>query len=215
MTIEDLTQLQKIALEGEVAKALSSARHTPEVLYRIYTIMRTVSDDIAPYMISVIRDLVEVREKDLNKVLLEVSLNEPPLWLWIERTVADIKLSLTLASADGMICEAELDKKLLQKKIVKSACVFFVRTIALTSTRAARELCQYIIDEEAIVLDFLADACFSLLGEISELPPVDKVTDTIFHSAFDIRNTLSYKFETDVLEKRKERDQEIDRKSVV
>ena len=36
MTLENLTQLQKIAIEGEVAAALSTAKHNPEILYRIY-----------------------------------------------------------------------------------------------------------------------------------------------------------------------------------
>lgn len=201
MTLENLTQLQKIAIEGEVAAALSTAKHNPEILYRIYTMLKNAPKDISEYVIDTVHNITELKEADLNRVILEVSAETVPVWLWIERTVADIKLSLTLAEADGMICKADLDKKEAQRKIVKSAFVVFCRSTAIESPSTAKELCYYILNEEPLELDFLSDTCFALIEEINELPDKGKIPDDIIHRNFDIRNTLSYRVETQVLEK--------------
>ena len=208
MNLDNLTQLQKVAVEGEVAKAYSTATHDSEVLYRLYTILKNAPKDITPYVIGITKDLTGIKEELLDKVVLETLAEEPPLWLWIDKTVADIKLSIKLATANGMVCEAEIDKKELQRKMVRSAFIGFVRRVALVCTKAARDLCQYIIDEEPIELDFLADVCFALIGEISELPPVEQMQDSVFHTEFDIRNMLSYRIETEIIEKRKKREEE-------
>ena len=208
MTLDNLTQLQKIAIEGEVAKTFSTVRHHPEVLYRLYTILKNAPQDTIPYVLECTRNLIDIKEDDINKIILEAKVEEPPIWLWVQRTVADMKLSIKFACAEGMMCEAELDKKLIQQKIVKSAYVNFCRKAALTCTKAARELCRYIIDEEPIELGFLEDVSFSMIGEISELPETEKFPDSLFHMDFDIRNMLSYRLETEVLDKREKRDKE-------
>ena len=200
MTLDNLTQLQKIAIEGEVAGALSTAKHNPEILYRLYVVLQNAPKEMSDYIISIVKDLTDIKEAELNRVILELSSDEFPLWIWINKTVADIKLSLTLASAEGMICEASIDKKLVQKKIVKSAFVCFCRSIALASPKAAISLCKYILDEEPIVLEFLSDTCFSLIAEISELEDKESIPDELLHKAFDIRNMLSYRIETEVIE---------------
>lgn len=200
MTLDNLTQLQKIAIEGEVASALTTAKHNPEILYRIYTMLKKAPKDIGEYIIEISKELLSIEEKLFNKVMLEVSSDSIPVWLWIDRTVADIKLSLTLAEADGMICEAEIDKKLSQKKVIKSAFVTFCRSAAILYPAAARELCYHILNEESLALDFLSDACFALIEEINELPEKDKIPEELMSMSFDIRNTLSYRIETRALE---------------
>lgn len=202
MTMENLTQLQKAAIEGEVCKAYSSARHNPEILYRLYTMLVSAPEDVKEYIIAVSKEVIEVKEDLLNKVILEATANEVPLWLWIDKVVADIKLSIKLACADGMVGDAELNKKAVQKSIVKSAFVCFCRSIAMKCTKAAKALCQHIIDEEPLDLDFLADVCFSLIAEINELEPTNDIPKELIHTEFDIRNMLSFKIETEVLEKR-------------
>lgn len=200
MTLENLTQLQKIAIEGEVAGALSTAKHNAEILYRIYVMLKNAPKEITEYIIEAVRNVTSLDETLIDKVILEVSANTVPVWLWIDRIVADIKLSITLAEADGMICKADLDKKLVQKKVVKSAFVSLCRNAAIISPESAIQLCKHIIDEESLTLDFLEDACFALIEEIRELPSKDTVPDEIIHKNFDIRNTLSYKIETQVLD---------------
>lgn len=208
MNLDSLTQLQKAAIEGEVARTYVSARHNSEILYRLYTILKNAPKDMLPYILEVTRELVGIKEELITKVVLESTVEEPPLWLWIDKTVDDIKLSLKLASAEGMMCDIEADKKLMQQKIVRSAFIAFGRKIALACTRAAKELCRHIIDEEPLELGFLEDVCFSLIAEIDELPVTEAMTDNVFHTEFDIRNMLSYRIEKEIMEKRNGREDE-------
>lgn len=204
MTLDNLTQLQKTAIEGEVAKALSTARHNPEILYRIYIISRNAPEAVKPYVSEIVKELVGINPLLLKRVALEALAEEVPIWLWVEKAVADIKLSIKLAVMDGMICDVEADKKLMQKKIVKSSFVFFVRRVATVCTKAAKDLCRYIIEKEGLELDFLEDVCFTLMAEIDELEPTEVMSMDAFHSEFDIRDLLSYKLETDIIEKHSE-----------
>ena len=207
MNLENLTQLQKAAIEGEVAKVYASTRHNAEVLYRLYTMLKNAPKETTSYILEVTRDLVDIKEELIDRVVLEAKVEEPPLWLWIDKTIADIKLSLKLAVAEGMICDVDVNKKLMQQKIVRSAFVSFGRKIALACTKAAKELCRHIIEKEPLELDFLSDICFSLMAEIDELPPTETMTDAVFHSEFDIRNMLNFRIEKEIMEKRNSRDE--------
>ena len=200
MTLENLTQFQKTALEGELAKAVSTAKHDAEILYRYYVILKNSPKEIIGLIKEVFRDLVEIDQALLDRVTLEAILDEAPVWLWIDRVVADIKLSITLACAD-QIGHVSMNKKNIQKKMLKSTFVFFCRKCSMLSVRAVKELCRYIINEESIELGFLEDSCFALLDQLSQLPDEDKVNIDLVHCALDLRDQLSYKVETEVLDK--------------
>lgn len=207
VSLDKITQLQKIALEGEIAKALSTARHDEEILYRYYTILKRAPKEISYLLVQIIRDMVDIKQELLDRVTLEASLDITPLWIWVNRTVADLKLSLKLACAD-QIGSASMDRKGLQKKLIKSAFVYYVRSIAMVSSTAARTLCNYLLEEEPIELDFLKDACFALIPEIDELDVDETVVEDIIHTTFDIGKILSYKVETEVIEKRTKREED-------
>lgn len=204
VSLDSITQLQKIAIEGEIAKVLSTARHDEEILYRYWSVLKKAPKELSYLLVQIVRDMVDIKPELLNKVTLEVSLDIVPLWIWLNRTTADLKLSMKLACADS-ICEASIDRKNLQKKLIKSAFVFFVRDIAMLSPTAATALCNHIINEEPIELGYLEDICFALLPEIAELDQDEKVKEEVIHTVFDINKLLSYKIETDVLEKRDKR----------
>ena len=200
MNLENLTQSQRIAIEGEVAKALITSKHNAEILYRLYTILKSAPKDVAYYIIEVSKEILKIDETKFNKMILEVSHDDYPYWIWIERVVEDLKLSMTLAVADGMNF-SEVDKKLAQQMILKSAFLYYCRSITLMSPEATKRLCQYIIDEENLKLGFLSEACFALIKDVAELPnDNDKLPKEVFHSAIDIKDMLSYAVETKVLD---------------
>ena len=200
MTLDNLTQFQKIALEGEIAKAISTAKHDPEILYRYYVILKKSPKEIIGFIKEIVRDLVDIDQELLDKVALEAMVDEAPVWLWIDRVIADIKLSITLACAD-QIGHLSMDKKVMQKKILKSCFIFFCRKCSMLSVSAVRRLCTHIIEEEPIDLGFLEDSCFALLEQLSQLPEDKEINPDSIHCALDIRDMMSYKVETDVLEK--------------
>lgn len=200
MTLENLTQFQKVALEGEIAKAISTAKHDPEILYRYYVILKKSPKEIIGLIKEIVRDLVDVDQKLLDRVALEALLDETPVWLWIDRVIADIKLSITLACAD-QIGHISMNKKNAQKKIVKSCFIFFCRKCSMISVSAVKRLCNYVMNEESIDLGFLEDSCFALLEQLNQLPEDKEINPDLIHCALDIRDMLSYKVETDVLDK--------------
>lgn len=214
VSLDNITALQKIALEGEIAKALSTARHDAEILYRYYTILKRAPKEISYLLVQIVRDMTDIKQETLDRVMLEASLDVVPLWIWTQKTAADLKLSLKLACADS-IGDASMDRKSLQKKLIKSAFVYYCRSVAMMCPTAALTLCQYIINEESIDLNFLEDACFALIPEIKELKEdesvEDIVTEDIIHTMFDISKVLSYKVETEVLERRNKPVSEEDR----
>ena len=96
MNLDNLTQLQKIAIEGEVAQALYTAIHDEDVLYRLYVILKKTPKELGYYVLEVMRNLTSIKEEKLYKVIAEVSSDEFPLWIWINKVIADIKFSLGL-----------------------------------------------------------------------------------------------------------------------
>lgn len=209
--MEDLTQLQKIAIEGEIAKALSSARHNPEILYRLYVILKNTPKDLAEHALKVVRELTDIEQSDLDRVVLELGTKERPLWIWVEKVIADIKLSLLLAMADSTTSIADMDRKKVHKKIIKSAFAYFCRSTMMICTRAVKELCQTILDSNDLELDFLQDICFTTISTVSELEETTEITETLFCSMFSIQDILSYRFEKEMLERK---DKEDERKEV-
>ena len=201
ITSNNITALQKIALEGEIAKALSTARHDAEILYRYYILIKNTPKELSYLLVQIFRDMTDIKQELLDRVMLETSLDITPVWIWLDKVVADLKLSIKLACSDSM-GEASMDRKELQKKLVKSAFVYFCRKVAMVSPTAAQQLCRHVIDEEPIDLAFLEDACFALIPEIQELEQDEKVSDTVLTLMFDIGEVLSYRVETEVLEKR-------------
>ena len=200
MTLENLTQSQKIAIEGEVAKMLITAKHNAEILYRLYTIMKSVPKDVSLYILEAAKEILSIDDLKLNRLLLEVSNDDFPYWVWLERTAADLKLSVTMAAAEGMMCMGEIDKKLAQQMIIKSAFTYYCRTIASINPAAALKLCHYILDEESLSLGFLSEVCFELIADLSELLcSKDKLDKKVFHSSFDIQDMLSFSLETRIL----------------
>ena len=78
----------------------------------------------------------------------------------------------------------------------------------MVSPTAAITLCNHILNEEPVELGFLEDACFALLTEVGELDVDEKVNEAVLGTTFDTSKILSYKVETNVIEKRNQRDME-------
>ena len=201
MSLNNLTYLQKTALEGEVARIVTTSRHDGEILLRLYTVLKNAPSELCFDIIKIVKDLTFVKEELLNKVILEVSSDKVPLWIWTNKIIGDIKIALRMAYAEGTISEASVHKKEAQEKIVKSAFMLYCRQVAMLSPSTACQLCLDIMKEDSGKLDFLYDCCFTLIEDIKELRIKEKkgVLDQIILSSIDMQNILSYKLETEVI----------------
>ena len=193
---DNLTHLQYIAIEGEVGLALGSAPHKDEMMYRMYLMLKNVPKKYKPYLISAIKENVDLEEEEIERIVLESENEEPPVWLWINRTISDIKIALVLGDYSMIPRELRLPvkKKELREKTVASAFISFIRKVALVHSNAAKSLVEAIMNDDD--LEFLQLACFALLGEIIELQQAKKpkpvTEDFLTEATFDPREPLSF-----------------------
>ena len=193
---DNLTHLQYIAIEGEVGLALGSSPHKDEMMYRMYLMLKNVPKKYKPYLVNAIKENVDLDEEEIERIVLESENEEPPVWLWIHRTISDIKIALVLGDYSMIPRELRLPvkKKELREKTVASAFISFIRKVALVHSNAAKSLVEAVMNEEE--LEFLHLACFALLGEIVELQQTKKpkpvTEDFLTEATFDPREPLSF-----------------------
>ena len=201
MKKNDLTYLQKVALDGEIAFAIATSNHDDEVLFRMYSILTSVDDDIYPYVLDCFEELSNIPVEKIQRVRAEIALGKVPMWIWENKTVSDLKECIKLADPATSMSSTSADNKMLKLKLVESAFIFFIRKVAMLSAQASKSICLKILEEPK--LECLFQACSCMLQEIEELPMNKKVSKETFKKLmeehFDMRDTLSYKLETKAL----------------
>lgn len=192
-TTEQLTYIQKVALEGEISLALCTSRHNAEMLYRIYTIFKEAPEAFREYILDVLQESTSVPTEVLSKILIEVNLETVPVWIWIDRCIADLLESInileqqSLTISDNDLC---IDKRETKRKVIKSAFTLFCRKVYTVSPEAARILLQSILAENR--LDFLHIVCFSILNMKQLKEKRTDIPAQILSVIFDIREILSF-----------------------
>lgn len=199
----NLTYMQQIALEGEVAYAVSTAFHNADLKLRIYLILKELKKDFRNYVIKAIKEITTFPEGELERVLWEINQNELPLWLWIEKCIADIKMSMYRGELTySPECNLAINKRQAKLNLVRSAFSKFIREVSMCSSKAARELVTKVMEDNE--LDFLHPSCVFYLEEIKVLeefrPPKTRIPRTIMEKVFNIKSILSFVIETEALE---------------
>lgn len=206
MELEDnLTHLQKVALKGEIAFALSSSSHDAEMKMRIYLILKDVEEEYKPFILDAVKEAVNFPEEEVDKIYLETLSNKVPVWLWVNNAIADMKASITLGETSYFGPSLSINKKKERKKLVESAFVFFARKATIISPLACSQLLNSILEDYD--LEFLHASCLYLKEGCAEIEAFKEDTDVppdIFKCEFDIREMLSLRMETDALNSLKE-----------
>ena len=196
---EKLTHLQKSALEGEIAYLLSTSPHNAEIKFRLYFILSEIDKEDKPFALQIIKDQVNFNENIINKINLESENSTVPLWLWIEKTIADLKEALSYSESYNS-ARISINKLLCRKKIITSSFIMFIRRSLLISPTATHKLCEEIL--ETPELNFLNTSCFYILQnceEMKELKKEVKINKEILDCCFDIRERMSYQIEKKAL----------------
>ena len=199
---DNLTYLQKVAIKGEVAFALSTAIHDAEIKYRIYLILKEVDKNFVLPLIEAFKEDVTFDEEIVDQLYFESQREEIPVWLWIDKNIADIKESIKLSDASIAVSKTSINKTEERKKLVESAFVFFARKSSMASPTATKELCLTILNDQK--LSFLHASCFYILegcDELLEAFPNEVTDERILDCSFDIREMLSTVLETEALRK--------------
>ena len=203
MTLENLTKLQKVALKGEIAGLLSTCYHNADVKLKIYSILKEIAEEDRTVVFEAISEAVNLSEEELKRISLEASSNTIPVWLWVEKTIADIKEDLVIESPNLFKASAISNKTDERKKIVESAFIRFVRESILVSYTAANKLINAVLEDDE--LSFLHTSCFYLKDCCRELIEQGYVEDPetaqhLLEIRFDVRDILCYVTETETLE---------------
>lgn len=200
MIEEQLTYLQKAALKGEIGFALSTSSHDTEIKFRTYLILKEVEDKFKPFIIECIKEAVTFDETIIDRIYLEILNGTVPVWLWVEETIADIKIHLTSAQISSSVLtglKLSINKLQERKNLIESAFVLFAREAMMISPLAVEQLLGEILEDND--LDFLQSACFYLkesCKEIQKFKDSDEVPDKLMSCLFDIKKILSFGIET-------------------
>lgn len=197
---DNLTNLQKVALKGEVAYAVSTAAHDSDVKYRVYTILRDIEEEHKSFLIEAFKEAVTFDENIIDKLYLETLTNKVPVWLWVEKAIADMKEALRLTEITSL-GKSSVDKVEERKKIIESAFINFARKALLISPDASEQLFNEILNDYD--LSFLHTSCFYLKSSCEEMRDSGKVEDHISEDLmdchFDIRDMLNFRVESEAL----------------
>lgn len=209
---ENLTYLQKVALRGEIAFALSTSAHTTEMKYRVYLILKEVDEIYRPLILDCVKEAVTFDESIIDCIYLEVLNDTVPVWLWVEEAIADIKMHLTIAEPTFSMLtgsKLSLNKKTERKNIIESAFIMFVREAMMISPEAAEQLLDQVSNDYD--LEFLQKACLYLREGWSEIMNLKKerdlndAPDELMSCLFNIKRMLSFAIETKSLNNIKKR----------
>lgn len=202
MSMENnLTYLQKTALKGEIAYAVSTCSHNADIKYRLYLILKDMNDELKPFVVEAFKEAVTFDEEIIDRIYLETLSDKVPDWLWVEKVIADIEVSVKLGDTGYAGAKLDINKINERKKIVESAFISFGRTAILLSPLSANILFNSILENNN--LDFLSTACFylkSICEEVLSENPNAKVNREIMELEFDIRGMLRTSAELETLE---------------
>lgn len=198
---ENLTYLQRMSLMGELAYIFSTSIHNAEMKFRIFTLFKEVEKEFKEFALQATKELTNLNEEEINRLYLEASQNEVPVWLWIEKNIEDMKGSLLLGEAGSSYLKGDYNKKLCREKLIESAFVVFARSTLIEFPQAVKELCDKIL--ETPELSFLATSCFYISNscdEVYKFVEVPKeISLTLLEHSFDIKDILSFRLETQAL----------------
>ena len=202
MKYENLTELQKIALRGQVSVMLSFSKTNWDLKYKIYKVLKSVGSPHRELFLEAIKESVTLSEEEVIKLYFITSMNEIPVYLWINKTIADIKYYLKVPEDFVKNLNVALNKKQERINIIKSTFINFGRKVVLTSPEALTELINKIQEDEE--LEFLASSCIYLKGCCLEVQNLSQkrskdITDNIFEIEFDPYDIMSVELETERL----------------
>ena len=161
---ENLTYLQRMSLMGELAYIFSTSIHNAEMKFRIFTLFKEVEKEFKEFALQATKELTNLNEEEINRLYLEASQNEVPVWLWIEKNIEDMKGSLLLGEAGSSYLKGDYNKKLCREKLIESAFVVFARSTLIEFPQAVKELCDKILETPGLTTGEVQEKLVEFLG---------------------------------------------------
>ena len=205
MIYENLTELQKTAIKGQVSAMLSLVKNDADLKIKIYRILKEVDSNYKPLFLEAVKEAVTLSEEEVMKLFFMGSLGEIPLSLWVEKTVNDIKYYLKTPDYSFRSSNISLDKEQERINIIKSTFINFGRKVIMISPKAMLELMKSILDDNE--LEFLHSSCVYLQGGCSDVmnfkccPQDEEISESILKCEIDPYDIMTIDIETECLNK--------------
>ena len=191
---EELSNIQRVALEGEVSYVISTSIHDADMKYRMYCIFRETEGSYREYLLRCFKEATTFNEEEINKIYFEAMSDKVPVWIWSEKAIADIKESIRLVEL-SVGSKLSVDKKEAKKKIAESAFINFIKRAFLISVDATEQLLNDILEDSD--LNFLHTSAFFLRSSCEEVRDAgnvqDKIPEEIMHYHYDIKDIMNFR----------------------
>jgi len=151
---ENLTEIQKIALQGEVARTLLSSTNQAELKLNIFFLLDEAKPEYRDILLRTLRESTDLDKETLESIYFYVTKNITPINLWIATIVAEMKRMLS-NSGDVLFKTEPLpfDKNTEKKNLLKSMFMYFVKKLVLISPDAVEMLLDNLLQDTTF--DFL------------------------------------------------------------
>lgn len=201
--MDKLTFRQKTAVEGEISFILSTSNSDSEILYRGYLCISNAPENLKPYIFETFKELTCFPENTYITLKAELGVDEPPMWIWEDKIIEDIKEALYISDFYNPE-KTNINRSELRRKIIKSAFLLLCTKVGGNYMEELEPLCNKVLNERK--LEFLHESCFYLLTSLSEekennnLPELSKeekieALNKVFSLTFDIHDFLSFQVE--------------------
>ena len=151
---ENLTEIQKIALQGEVARTLLSSTNQAELKLNIFFLLDEAKPEYRDVLLRTLRESTDLDKETLESIYFYVTKNITPINLWIATIVAEMKRMLS--NSGDMLFKTEslpFDKNTEKKNLLKSMFMYFVKKLVLISPDAVEMLLDNLLQDTTF--DFL------------------------------------------------------------
>lgn len=199
MKYENLTQLQKTALKGQVARVLLASVHDADLKVNIYRMLSECDKQYRSLFLEAIKEAVTFDEEVINCIYFEILNNKVPVYLWTDSVIEDIKWMVNPYTSLTVTSKVSIDKKEQKQNMLKSMFIRFIRNALFISPDAVELLLNAIQDDNQ--LEFLHSSCIYLRGclqdmKSSEFYSPDNITNEIFKLNLNMTEPLSISEET-------------------
>ena len=196
MIYENLTDLQKIALRGQVARVLLASTHDAELKVNIYRMLFECDRNL---FFEAIKEAVTLDEEILNRIYFEVINKSVPIDLWIDSVIEDIKWMINPYTYPIVNTKTSIDKTKEKQNMLKSMFIRFIRELVLVSPDAVEMLLNKIQENDKF--EFLHSSCIYLKDccnqiKSSKYYSPDNITSDIFRYNLNMVEPLSLGEET-------------------
>lgn len=206
LSYNNLTQLQKTAILGELAVILSFAKTNADLKLRIYQILKGLDESFKLIVLEAIKDTVSLSEEEVMQLYYLTLDKATPVFLWVDKVINDIDIYTNAAEFTYSSPKLALDKKEIRKNIMKSAFVMFIRKALFISPFAVSQLVNKILEDNNLdflhpICIYLQEGCVDMMNyKYSEDRSLEDVSEDILSLNLDVQRIMSFGMETHSLE---------------